>query len=252
MDLSMFDLSGKVAAITGGATGIGFGIAKGLAHAGATIAVADLNAEKGKAATTELGANARFFPVDVSRQAECRGLIDAIVTAFGKVDILVNSAGIAIRKRPEDYTDAEWHQIMDVNATGTFACCQAVYSHMKKGGGKIINIASVYSVMAGPMSAPYCASKGAVIQMTKAMAVAWAKDNVQVNAIVPGWIDTDLTVAMRQVVPGLSERVMPRVPAGRWGKPEDFAGVAIFLASRASDFVTGEGIVVDGGFLVSG
>jgi len=251
MDLSMFDLSGKVAAITGAAAGIGLGIAKGLAAAGATIAIADRNTGKGQAALLEIGASARFFSVDVSRQAECRALIDAIVRDFGKIDILVNSAGIAIRKRPEEYTDAEWHQIMDVNATGTFACCQAVYPHMKKNGGKIINIASIFSVMAGPMSAPYCASKGAVMQMTKAMAIAWAKDNVQVNAIMPGWTDTDLTAAMRQTIPDLSERVMPRIPAGRWGKPEDFAGIAIFLASRASDFITGEGIAVDGGFLVS-
>jgi 2-deoxy-D-gluconate 3-dehydrogenase len=167
------------------------------------------------------------------------------------LDILVNCAGIAIRKRPEDYADADWHQVIDVNLTGTFACSQAAYPEMRKAGaGKIINIGSIMSIFGGAMSAAYCASKGGVVQLTKSLAVAWAKDDIQVNAILPGWIDAGLSVSMRQQVQGLEEKVLARTPAGRWGRPDEFAGIAVFLASKASDFVTGTAIPVDGGFSV--
>ena len=138
-----------------------------------------------------------------------------------------------------------------MNLTGTFACTQAVYPHMKKqGGGKIINIGSMLSIFGAAPNAAYAASKGAVVQFTKSVAVAWAQDNIQVNAILPGWIDTELTVGARQQIEGLNERVLARSPTGRWGKPDEFAGIAVFLASEASAFITGTAIPVDGGYSV--
>jgi 2-deoxy-D-gluconate 3-dehydrogenase len=250
-----FDLKGKVAVVTGGNGGIGLGMAKGLAGAGAKIAIAARNPRKAETALAELralGAEPAFFAVDVAKEVECRAMIGAVAQHFGRLDILVNCAGIAIRKRPETYSDAEWHQVMDVNLTGTFACSQAAHAAMKPaGGGKIINIGSMMSIFGGPLSAPYAASKGAVVQLTKSLAVAWARDNIQVNAILPGWIDTELTVSARAQMEGLNEKVLARTPTGRWGQPDDFAGIAVFLAGSASDFVTGTAIPVDGGFSVS-
>ena len=253
--MKLFDLTGKVAVVTGGNGGIGLGMAKGLAEAGATIAVAAQNAAKAERAMAELkalGAKAAFFPVDVSKEANCRAMIAAVAETLGRLDILVNCAGMAIRKRPEVLKDEEWQRVLDVNLTGTFACCQAAYPHMKRaGGGKIINIGSMLSIFGAAPNAAYAASKGAVVQLTKSLAVAWAADNIQVNAILPGWIDTELTVAARQQIEGLNERVLARTPAGRWGRPEEFAGIAAFLASPASEFVTGTAIPVDGGFSVA-
>jgi len=247
----LFDLSGKVALVTGGNGGIGLGMAKGLAAAGARIGIAARNADKAKKAMQELGPNTQFFAVDIGKEQSCRDMIAAAAGKMGRIDILVNCAGIAIRKRPEILNDAEWHQVMNVNLTGTFACTQAVYPHLQKqGGGKIINIGSMLSIFGAAPNAAYAASKGAVVQFTKSCAVAWAKDNIQVNAILPGWIDTELTVGARQQIEGLNERVLARSPTGRWGKPDEFAGIAVFLASEASAFVTGTAIPVDGGYSV--
>src|SRR5262249_50647010 len=161
------------------------------------------------------GAGAEFFTVDVGKEASCREMIAAAAAKMGRIDILVNCAGIAIRKRPEILNDAEWHQVMNVNLTGTYACSQAVYPHLKKqGGGKIINIGSMLSIFGAAPNAAYAASKGAVVQFTKSLAVAWAQDNIQVNAILPGWIDTELTVGARQQIEGLNERVLARSPTG--------------------------------------
>jgi 2-deoxy-D-gluconate 3-dehydrogenase len=171
---------------------------------------------------------------------------------FGRIDILVNNAGMSIRKPPETYAVAEWEQVIDTNLTGPMVCCQAVYPHMKaQGGGKIVNIGSMFSLFGTSYGAAYAASKGAIVQMTKSLAVAWAKDNIQVNAVLPGWIDTELTQDARAQVQGLNESVLRRTPAERWGVPEDLAGIAVFLAAPASDFVTGAAIPVDGGFASS-
>jgi 2-dehydro-3-deoxy-D-gluconate 5-dehydrogenase len=144
-------------------------------------------------------------------------------------------------------------KVIDTNLNAAFVCAQAAYPHMTKaGGGKIVNIGSMLSIFGAAFAAPYAASKGGIVQMTKALASAWAKDNIQANAILPGWIDTDLTQAARQQVPGLHERVLARTPAGRWGAPDDFAGIAVFLASPASDFITGAAITVDGGYAAQG
>jgi len=191
--------------------------------------------------------------VDVQREASCRAMVQAAVDRFGRLDILVNNAGTNIRKQPQEYTLEEWHTVLETNLTSAFMCCQAAYPAMvRAGGGKIINTGSMMSIFGASFTAPYAASKGGIVQLTRALATAWAKDNIQVNAVLPGWIDTDLTRKARAEVPGLHERVLGRTPAGRWGAPEDHAGIAVFLASAASDFVTGTAIPVDGGYSVQG
>ena len=250
--MKLFDLSGRVAVITGGNGGIGLGMAKGLAAAGATIVVAGRDSAKSGAAVAELksaGGQASAVPVDVLQEESCRALIAETVKAHGRLDILVNNAGMSIRKPPEAYTLAEWHTVIDSNLTSAFLCSHAAYPAMKKAGaGKIINIGSMMSIFGAPFATAYAASKGGMVQMTKAMATAWAKDRIQVNAILPGWIDTALTRRAREQVDGLHDSVLKRTPAGRWGLPDDFAGVAVFLAAPASDFVTGATLAVDGGY----
>jgi 2-deoxy-D-gluconate 3-dehydrogenase len=254
--MELFDLSDRVAVVTGGNGGIGLGMAKGMARAGAAIVVAGRDTAKNASAVEELkglGAPAAAIAVDVLKEDSCRALVKETVKAYGRLDILVNNAGMSIRKQPEHYTLAEWHTVLDSNLTSAFLCSHAAYPAMKKGGcGKIINIGSMMSIFGAPFAAAYAASKGGMVQMTKAMATAWAKDNVQVNAILPGWIDTALTRRARQEVQGLHESVLKRTPAGRWGVPDDFAGIAVFLAATASDFITGATITVDGGFSVQG
>ena len=254
--MELFDLSGRVAVVTGGNGGIGLGMARGMAKAGATIVVAGRDAAKSAAAVQEIekcGAAATAVAVDVLKEKSCRGLIADTMTAHGRLDILVNNAGMSIRKQPEHYTLDEWHTVLDSNLTSAFLCSHAAYPAMTQGGGgKIVNIGSMMSIFGAPFAAAYAASKGGMVQMTKAMATAWAKDNIQVNAILPGWIDTALTRRARQEVQGLHESVLKRTPAGRWGVPDDFAGIAVFLAAAASDFITGAAITVDGGFSVQG
>ena len=250
--MTLFDLAGRVAVVTGGNGGIGLGMAKGLAAAGAAVAVAARSAEKGETAAAELarsGAGSAFIALDVADEGSCRGMIEKTVARFGRVDILINNAGTSIRKPPEAYTAAEWYTVLDTNLTGALFCSQAAYPAMKEaGGGKIINIGSMFSIVGTSYGAAYAASKGALVQLTKSLAIAWAKDNIQVNAVLPGWIDTELTQGARRHVPDLHDRVLDRTPAGRWGVPEDLAGIAVFLASSASDFVTGAVIPVDGGY----
>jgi 2-deoxy-D-gluconate 3-dehydrogenase len=251
--MTLFDLTGRVAVVTGGNGGIGLGMAKGLAAAGAVVVVAARNAAKAEAAVAELGSNCTFMPLDVAQEASCRVMIERTADRFGRLDILVNNAGTSIRKPPETYTAAEWRSVLDTNLTGAFLCSQAAHPVMKKsGGGKIINIGSMFALFGSGYAAAYAASKGALVQLTKSLAVAWAADNIQVNAVLPGWIDTELTRDARQQVAGLHERVLARTPAARWGVPEDLAGIAVFLASAASDFITGAAIPVDGGFSAMG
>ena len=251
-----FDLSGRVAVITGGNAGIGLGIARGLATAGAAIAIAGRRVEKNVEAAKAiemLNVSTAVFEVEVCSEDSCRSLLERTVQRFGRIDILINNAGIAIRKQPEAYTLAEWNKVMETNLTGAFLCAQSAHPHMQRGGsGKIINIGSMLSIFGASFAAPYAASKGGIVQLTKVLACAWAKDNIQVNAILPGWIDTPLTQTARKEVPGLNERVLARTPAGRWGEPQDVAGAAVFLASSASDFVTGAAIPVDGGYSSQG
>jgi 2-dehydro-3-deoxy-D-gluconate 5-dehydrogenase len=250
--MTLFDLTGRVAVVTGGNGGIGLGMAKGLVAAGAAVALAARNAEKGEAAVAELtasGARSTFIALDVADEGSCRAMIEETLARFGRLDILVNNAGTSIRKPPESYTAAEWHAVLDTNLTGALFCSQAAYPTMKQaGGGKIINIGSMYSIFGTSYGAAYAASKGALVQLTKSLAIAWAKDNIQVNAVLPGWIDTELTRGARRHIAELHDRVLARTPAGRWGVPEDLAGIAVFLAAPGSDFVTGAAIPVDGGY----
>jgi 2-dehydro-3-deoxy-D-gluconate 5-dehydrogenase len=251
-----FDLKGRVAIVTGGNGGIGLGMAQGLAGAGAAVMVAGRNKTKSAAAVkalSDLGAKAACFELDVTDRKACQALVDKTVAQFGALDILVNNAGTNIRRAPEEYTLEEWHTVLETNLSSIFYCCQAAYPALRRAGrGKVINIGSMMSIFAASFATPYAASKGGVVQLTKALATAWAKDNIQVNAVLPGWIDTELTRRARKEVAGLHERVLARTPAGRWGAPEDLAGIAVFLASPASDFITGTAIPVDGGYAVQG
>jgi 2-dehydro-3-deoxy-D-gluconate 5-dehydrogenase len=252
----MFDLKGRVAVVTGGNGGIGLGMAKGLGSAGARVAIAARNAEKSRAAVetlARLGAEAIAVQVDVADEASVEAAIKSVVDRLGRLDVLVNNAGINIRKQPQDYTLAEWRSVIDTNLTSAFLCSRAVYPIMKAaGGGKIINIGSMMSIFGTPFVAAYSASKGGIVQLTKSLAAAWARDNIQVNAVLPGWIDTELTQNARRQIPGLNDSVLRRTPAGRWGEMDDMAGIAVFLAAPASDFVTGTAIPVDGGFAIQG
>jgi 2-dehydro-3-deoxy-D-gluconate 5-dehydrogenase len=251
----MFDLTDRIALVTGGNGGIGLGMARAIGQAGATVIIVGRNAEKSAAALRELqslGVRAESLACDVTNESEVQRLFADVQTRHGRLDILVNNAGSTVRKPPQDFTLDEWNAVMDVNMTSAFLCSRAAYPLMRKaGGGKIINIGSILSIFGAPYAPAYCASKGGIVQFTKSLATAWAKDRIQANAVLPGWIDTELTVGARAQVPGLYERVLARTPAGRWGTPQDLAGVAVFLASSASDFVTGTAIPVDGGYAVS-
>ena len=253
--MNLFDLKGKVAVITGGNGGIGLGMARGIASLGAGIIIAGRNEEKATSALQtlhDMGAEAHFIVADVTRKADCQALITETVQKYGRVDILVNNAGTSVRKVPQDLSEEEWHHVLDTNLTSAFFCSQAAHVVMaKQGGGKMINIGSMMSLFGAPYAVAYASSKGGIVQMSRAMATAWAKDNIQVNAVLPGWIDTDLTKRARQQVSGLQDSVEKRTPHGRWGVPDDMAGVAAFLASSASDFVTGTAIPVDGGFSIA-
>jgi 2-deoxy-D-gluconate 3-dehydrogenase len=256
MNMKLFDLSTKVAVVTGGNGGIGFGMARGLARAGARIAVVGRNQEKSAQAVEALealGAEARAFQTDVCDADAVSAMVAEVVAAFGGIHILVNNAGTNIRKRPEDLEPHEWHQVLDTNLTSAYLCSRACYPELKRaGGGKVLNNGSMLSIFGTPWGPAYAASKGGMVQLTKSLATAWAADNIQVNCFLPGWIDTDLTRKARQEVDGLHDRVLARTPSGRWGDIEDFEGLAVFLSSAASDFITGTAIPVDGGYSVSG
>ena len=256
MTTKPFDLTGKVAIVTGGNGGIGLGMARGLAQAGAAVAVVGRNETKSAAAVAELsqgGAKAIAVTADVTDKAAIAAMVDRVTSEFGRIDMLVNNAGMSIRKPPHVLDLAEWNKVMETNLTSAFLCSQAVHPAMKAaGGGKIVNIGSMMSIFGASFAPAYAASKGGIVQFTRACACAWAADNIQVNAILPGWIDTELTRTARTQVEGLHERVLARTPAGRWGVPDDLAGTAVFLASPASDFVTGTAIPVDGGYAVQG
>ncbi|HYP81944.1 SDR family NAD(P)-dependent oxidoreductase [Variovorax sp.] len=251
----MFDLSGKVALVTGGNGGIGLGMAEGLARAGARVVVAARHAGKSAAAVEALralGSDSLALGVDVTDETSVAALFEQVDARCGRLDILVNNAGTTVRKPVDQLALAEWHQVMDTNLTSAFLCCKAAHPLMKRGGGgKIINIGSMMSIFGASYAPAYGASKGGVVQLTRAMAASWAVDGIQVNAVLPGWIQTELTDGARAQVEGLNERVLARTAAGRWGQPRDLAGIAVFLASGASDFITGTAIPVDGGYSIA-
>lgn len=252
----MFDLTGRVALVTGGNGGIGLGMATGLAKAGATVMIAGRNGAKNDAAVARLralGATAESIAVDVTDPASITAMVAETAKRLGRLDILVNNAGTNIRNRPETYKLEDWHTIINTNLTSGMLASQAAYPYLKAHGcGRVINNGSMLSIFGLPLHVAYGASKGGVVQMTKSTAVAWAADGITVNVILPGWIDTDLTRKARQDMAGLNDNVLARTPSKRWGEPGDFEGVAAFLASDAAAFITGVAIPVDGGYSVQG
>jgi 2-deoxy-D-gluconate 3-dehydrogenase len=252
----LFDLKGRVAIVTGGNGGIGLGIARGLASEGANLAIAARNeakmADAVKGLQDEFGVKAIGVKVDVREEKQIKDMAKKVLDEFGRIDILVNNAGTNIRKLPQEYAVEEWEEVLDVNLRSAFLCSQAVYPAMKAAsGGKIINIGSMTSIFGAPKVMLYSTSKGGIVQLGRCLATAWALDNIQVNAILPGFIDTDLTRKARKDIPEMEERVTKRTPVDRWGEPDDLAGTAVFLASKASDFVTGVALPVDGGFSIA-
>ena len=252
--MKLFDLSGKAAIVTGGNGGIGRGIALGLAAAGANVCIAGRNEEKNERVQREideLGARAISSHCDVNVEADIASTIAATEKAFGSLNILVNNAGIAALNAPEHMTDEEWGSVIETNLSSVFKFSRAAHSSLaKSGGGKIINIGSMYSIFGSPFAPSYSASKGGVIQLTKSLGVAWAKDNIQVNAILPGWITTDMTAPIKSDMTDLYDAIVARTPAGRFGQPEECVGAAVYLASESSNFVTGQNIAVCGGYSI--
>ncbi len=252
----LFDLTGRVALVTGGNGGIGLGLARGLAACGASVMVAGRNAVKNTAAVSALaalGGSADAVVADITDEASVNAMVARTVERLGRLDILVNNAGTNIRRRPEEYRTEDWHTVIDTNLTSAMLASRAAHPHLKASGhGRVINNGSMLSIFGLPFHIAYAASKGGIVQLTKSLAVAWAADGITVNAILPGWIDTDLTRKARRDMPALEGDVLKRTPTGRWGDPADFEGIAAFLASDASAFITGTAIPVDGGFSVQG
>ena len=249
---NLFDLTGKVAVVTGGNGGIGLGIAMGLAGAGANIVVAARSVEKTAQALEDiraLGVEAHGITVDVTQEPAIQRMITSTIDHMGRLDILVNNSGIAVRAQPQELTASQWDSVVDVNLRAAFLASKEAYPQMvKAGGGKVINVGSMYSIFGSDWGAPYAASKGGLVQLTKSLAVAWAKDNIQVNAVLPGWIVTDLTRGIQDADPNRYDNISRRIPTGRWGEPSELAGAAVFLASTASGYVTGATLAVDGGY----
>ena len=248
-----FDLTGKVSIVTGGNGGIGRGIAIGLAQAGSSVVIAARNEEKTAGVVEEirrLNQKCLGIRCDVTNYDDIMNVVEATLGEFGGFSILVNNAGVSGGELPQSMPEEVWDKVVDTNLKASFRFCQAVYPALvKAGGGKIINIGSEYSIFGSAMVVHYAASKGGVIQLTKSLAVAWASDNIQVNAIVPGWIRTDMTSPVIENK-AFYQSIVQRTPAGRFGEPSELAGAAIFLSSAASDFITGQSIVVDGGYSV--
>lgn len=244
--MNMFDISGKCAIVTGASRGLGFAMAQALAEAGARLAIIG-SSDRVFDAARELGAHP--IKADLGDMAELDAAFDDVLKALGRVDILINCAGITRRHRCEEFPMEDWQRVMDVNLTATFRMCQLAGRQMlKQCGGKIINIASMLSFFGGWTVPAYAASKGGVAQLTKSLANEWAIHNINVNAIAPGYMATDINTELR-ADPARNNEIVSRIPAGRWGTPDDLKGVALFLSSPASDYVNGAVIPVDGGYL---
>jgi 2-deoxy-D-gluconate 3-dehydrogenase len=253
MILERFSLKGRSGIVTGGGSGIGRGIATGLVQAGAEIAIAGRRREKLEDTAREIrkfGGPVIPVQADVSKMRDIKGLVDRAVKEFGKIDFLFNNAGTIRRNPSEDFLEEDWDEVINTNLRGPFFLAQAVARVMiaQKRKGKIINTSSLIAVQGGKRVPAYAASKGGISQLTKSMANDWAKYNILVNAIGPGWVNTELTEPLRQDKERFAE-ITGRIPLSRWADPEDLAGAAVFLASDASDYITGQTIFVDGGWL---
>jgi len=247
----IFDLSGKVALVVGGHGGIGKAIALGFTDAGADVAVASRDIEALNGVVKQIVAKKKkslAVTVDITDEKQVNAMVDKVVKAFGRIDILVNAAGLAIRKPADTFPIDEWQKVMDINTRGTFICCQAVGRVMlKQKSGRIINLSSVRGRYGLPSGyAAYCPSKGAVDTLTRTLACEWAKSNILVNAVAPTIVETDLTKSAL-ADPAYAKQMKDRIPMGKWALPEDIVGPAIFFASDASSFVTGQILYIDGG-----
>jgi len=253
MILEKFSLKGKSGIVTGAGSGIGKGIATGLVQAGAELVIAGRNLEKLEAAAEEMrqfGGPVVPAQADISKMEDIKGLVDRAVKEFEKIDFLFNNAGIIRRNPSEDFLEKDWDEVIDINLKGPFFLAQAVARVMisQERKGKIINTSSLIAVQGGKRVPAYAASKGGLAQVTKSMANDWAKYDILVNAIGPGWVNTELTEPLRQDKERFTE-ITGRIPLGRWADPEDLAGAAVFLASDASNYITGQTIFIDGGWL---
>ncbi|MCE5262332.1 MAG: glucose 1-dehydrogenase [Deltaproteobacteria bacterium] len=252
--LDIFDLSGRIALITGARRGIGFAIAEGLASSGAVSVIADIQAETGDEAARLIrsrGLAAQSIPADVTRRDSVEALVSQTLRKFGQIDILVNCAGIILRKPIEEATDEEWNAMMDVNLRGVFLCSQIAGREMiKRKQGKIINISSNISQVLQPGRGIYAVTKAGVSHLTKVMALEWAPHHINVNAIAPAPTMTDLNRRYFEEHPEDMKERLQSIPLGRMGDPKDYVGTAILLASPASDFMTGQTIFVDGGSIL--
>jgi len=258
MKSSLFSLSGKTALVTGGSRGIGLAVAKGLAEHGADIAIIARDQNQLEAASQQIqecsdkrGAPKVWtFSFDLQNIKAIEALFEKIIAETARIDILVNCAGMTVRAPAEDIDAKTWDQVIELNLTAVFVMSQAFCRHRNQAGkgGKIINIGSLMCHGARPTNVPYASSKGGLLMMTKSLAVEWAKYNINVNAIGPGYIATDLTAPL-QADKDLNRWVLSRTPLGRWGQPEDLVGTAVLLASSAGDFITGQIVYVDGGWL---
>lgn len=251
MILDQFNLKGKVALVTGSSRGLGAGIAIALAEAGAQVAVHGSQHAPDTTLARMPRTGAHHFGVvgDVSQKAACSALVEQVVSRCGRIDILVNNAGIIRRAPAIDHSEEDWQAVIDTNLSSVFRLMQHAGRHMlKQQSGKIINMASLLTFQGGIMVPSYAAAKGGVAQLTKAFANEWASKGVHVNAIAPGYMETDNTEALR-ANPERARQILERIPAGRWGTPEDLAGATVFLASRASDYLHGHILVVDGGWM---
>jgi len=251
--MKMFDLAGKVAVVTGGGTGLGEAAARALAEAGASVVLSGRrreNLEKVAADIQSNGGQALPVVADVSRREDVESMAAGALRAYGKIDILVNNAGINIAKPFLDLTEEEWDAVLNTNLKGCFYCCQAIGKGMvEQGSGSIINMVSVFGLRGFMNLSPYIASKGAIVQFTKALAVEWGRHNVRVNAIAPSYIKTEMTKRDIESDERVLKFNLGKIPMRRGGEPHEIGGIVVFLASEASSFVTGETVAVDGGWL---
>ena len=253
MTLEAFSLDGKVALVTGASRGLGAAMASALSAAGAAVA---LHSNEHPATQTaerickESGRRTELFTADLADRSAADALFAQAITSFGQIDILVNNAGIIRRRQAAQHSDEDWDEVIEVNLSNAFRLCRAMGKHLLDTNrpGKIINVASLLSFQGGITVPGYAAAKGGIVQLTKALANEWPSHGINVNAIAPGYMQTDNTKALRED-PQRNRQITERIPAGRWGTPDDLAGAAVFLASKASDYVHGHVLVVDGGWM---